>query len=69
LGLAAADIESPKRPEVNLTYADMQSYMVTGDNHRTARIVAEQLGIRNVMAEVMPASKADKVNQLPPSKN
>ena len=34
--------------------------MVTGDNWMTARIVAEELGIHNVMAEVLPAGKADK---------
>ena len=43
----------------------MQSYMITGDNHTTARIVAEQLSIRHVMAEVTPAGKADKVSFTP----
>ena len=44
-----------------------QSYMVTGDNWMTARIVAEELGIHNVMAEVLPAGKADKVCAQTPS--
>ena len=39
----------------------LQCYMVTGDNWTTARIVAAELGIINVMAEVLPAGKADKV--------
>ena len=37
--------------------------MVTGDNWTTARIVAAELGIINVMAEVLPAGKADKVGR------
>ena len=40
------------------------SWMVTGDNRRTANAVAAQIGIRNVMAEVLPGEKADKVRQL-----
>ena len=39
----------------------LQCHMVTGDNWRTARIVAAQLGIINVQAEVLPAGKADAV--------
>ena len=42
----------------------LQCYMVTGDNWTTARIVAAELGIINVMAEVLPAGKADKVARL-----
>ena len=41
----------------------LQCYMVTGDNWTTARIVAAELGIINVMAEVLPAGKADKVGR------
>ncbi|XP_030941509.1 copper-transporting ATPase RAN1-like [Quercus lobata] len=35
--------------------------MVTGDNWKTARAVAREVGIQDVMAEIMPAGKADVV--------
>ncbi|KDP27411.1 hypothetical protein JCGZ_20239 [Jatropha curcas] len=35
--------------------------MVTGDNWRTARAVANEVGIQDVRAEVMPAGKADVI--------
>ncbi|KAG6694966.1 hypothetical protein I3842_09G073300 [Carya illinoinensis] len=38
--------------------------MVTGDNWRTARAVAKEVGIRDVRAEVMPAGKADVVRSF-----
>ncbi|KAL3523129.1 hypothetical protein ACH5RR_015963 [Cinchona calisaya] len=38
--------------------------MVTGDNWRTARAVAKQVGIQDVRAEVMPAGKADVIHSL-----
>ncbi|XP_015957388.1 copper-transporting ATPase RAN1 [Arachis duranensis] len=38
--------------------------MVTGDNWRTARAVAKELGIQDVRAEVMPAGKADVVRSF-----
>ncbi|GLT75702.1 hypothetical protein SLA2020_474040 [Shorea laevis] len=38
--------------------------MVTGDNWRTARAVAKEVGIQDVRAEVMPAGKADVVRSL-----
>ncbi|XP_058731255.1 copper-transporting ATPase RAN1-like [Vicia villosa] len=38
--------------------------MVTGDNWRTARAVAKEVGILDVRAEVMPAGKADVVRSF-----
>jgi len=39
-------------------------YMVTGDNRRTAHVVAAAVGIKHVMAEVLPAGKAEQVKIL-----
>lgn len=39
----------------------IECHMITGDNWRTARAVAEAVGIKNIKAEVMPAWKKDKV--------
>jgi soluble P-type ATPase len=38
--------------------------MITGDNDRVARAVADELGIQEYFAEVLPASKAELVKAL-----
>ncbi len=39
-------------------------YMLTGDNEQTAQAVAEQVGLKNFRAEVLPSDKADFVEKL-----
>jgi Cu+-exporting ATPase len=42
----------------------IRTAMVTGDNRRTARAVAERLGIDDVLAEVLPEGKVAAVRQI-----
>ncbi|MGC2668023.1 MAG: HAD family hydrolase, partial [Candidatus Nitrosopolaris sp.] len=35
--------------------------LMSGDNERTATAIARELGISNVLAEVLPATKAQKI--------
>ena len=59
-------IKDPLKPEARgvvaaLHQMGMACHLVTGDNWRTARSIAEQLGIINVTAECLPANKAEKI--------
>ena len=47
-----------------MEHLHLDVFMLTGDNAATARAVAEQAGIVNVIADVMPAEKADIVRKL-----
>jgi Cu+-exporting ATPase len=57
------------KPEAKDAVAALQSegievVMLTGDNQRTANAIAKQLGIVDVIAEVLPESKAQVIQRL-----
>ena len=47
-----------------LKQAGIEPTMLTGDNRQTAAIVAREVGIENVIAEVLPDEKAAKIREL-----
>jgi len=64
--LAVADREkaSAKRAVTRLKALGLNVLMLTGDREKTARAIAERLGIGEVFAEVLPGEKASKVKEL-----
>ncbi|KXS43251.1 MAG: Cu2+-exporting ATPase [Candidatus Frackibacter sp. T328-2] len=42
----------------------IETVMLTGDNERTAKAIAREVGIERVLAEVLPDDKANEVQQL-----
>ena len=47
-----------------LKHLGVHIVMLTGDSRRTAQVIAQYLGIDEVLAEVLPADKADHVKRL-----
>ncbi len=64
--LAVADTLKATSKQAVTSLKDMGIcvYMITGDNARTAKAVAREAGIDNVLAEVLPEGKADEIRKL-----
>ena len=64
--LGVADTVRPEAAAVVTRLRDLGAdvAMLTGDNRRTAEAIAGQLGIKRVLAEVMPGDKVAEVRRL-----
>ena len=64
VGISDAPRPSSKKAVEALQREGVEVVMLTGDNRATAERIARELGIREVLAEVLPADKASKVAEL-----
>lgn len=64
--VAVADtVKEDSRAAVErLESAGLEVYMLTGDNLRTAQQIGSQVGITNIIAEVLPQGKVDAIKRL-----
>jgi len=69
--VAVADIlkSTAAKAVKELNNMAIETWMITGDNERTARAIAKRAEIKNVLAGVLPSEKADKVNELKQGNN
>ena len=64
VGVADVIRKTSKRAVEKLNELNIQVYMITGDNERTAKAIAKKAGIKNIFAEVLPKDKAKYVKKL-----
>jgi P-type Cu2+ transporter len=64
IAIADAPRETASKAVAALKELDIRPVMLTGDNRQTAKRIAAEVGIEEVLAEVLPADKAAKVAEL-----
>ena len=64
IAIADAIRPSSKAAVAKLRERNIEVVMLTGDNAATAKRIAADLGIDSVLADVLPAQKAEKVKEL-----
>ena len=64
IGIADAVKEDSLNAIFELKEMGFRVVMITGDNERTAHAIAEQVGIKEVIANVLPEDKAKKIVEL-----
>lgn len=64
IGVADAVKDDSVEAVERLNRGGFRTVMISGDNEVTARAIAKQVGISEVIAEVMPSEKSDKVREL-----
>jgi P-type Cu2+ transporter len=64
IAIADAPRETASKAVAALKELDIRPVMLTGDNRQTAQRIAAEVGIEEVLAEVLPADKAAKVAEL-----
>lgn len=64
--LGVSDVIKDNVPQViaELKSKNIDVVMLTGDNEKTANVIANQIGITNVVANVTPKEKAETINKL-----
>jgi len=64
--IAVSDVIKPNaKRAIELLYGmGIEATMITGDNEKTAKAVAKQVGIDNILADVLPQDKANEIKKL-----
>ena len=64
--IGVSDVIKDNVPQVikELKNKNINVVMLTGDNEKTANVIANQIGITNIVANVTPKEKAETINKL-----